>query len=427
MSMLSTSKIREALVPDQGPQRTLGLATLFNAFGMGLVITVMALYFTTVLHLSTTKVGIGMTVAGLVGLLGGIPFGHLGDRYGPREVTRMVLLFEAAITICYVFIHGFVAFLIVACLEMLSISAFMAVDGALVRRVSAGNFAVPSMLRAISNLGTLVGAMLCGVALAVGTAGAYRTLIVLNVMTFLVAWLVLGRLPHYEPLPKSKGEESQWLALRDKPFVVYTVLSGILSMQFWVIMRPLPLWVVYHTNAPRWIVPYFLVVNTILVVLFQSRVGRNVNSVRRGGAALRTSGVIFLVSCSLIGLATGVPLWIALLILVSAIIVHTIGELYYTAGSISVSFGLAPEHAQGQYQGLAAMGFGVGVAMSPVLMIGVVLSLGRLGWVGLGVLFALLGVASQAVARWGERTRPATAESAESAAVPAPEAAVEVH
>src|SRR5690348_8384621 len=118
MSMLSSLKIREALVPDQGPQRTLGLATLLNAFGMGLVITAMTLYFTMILDLSTAQVGIGMTVAGIVGLLGGIPFGHLGDRYGPREVTRVVLLAEAAITICYVFIHGFVAFLIVACLEM---------------------------------------------------------------------------------------------------------------------------------------------------------------------------------------------------------------------------------------------------------------------------------------------------------------------
>jgi hypothetical protein len=414
MSMLSSLKIREALVPDQGPQRTLGLATLINAFGMGLVITAMALYFTRVIHLSTVQVGIGMTIAGVVGLLGGIPFGHLGDRYGPREVTRAVLLFEAAITICYVFIHGFAAFLLVACLEMLSISAFMAVDGALVRRVSGDNFGVPSMLRAISNLGTLVGALLCGVAMAVGTAGAYRTLIVVNVLTFLAAWAVLGRLPHYEPLPKPKGEEKPWLALRDKPFVVYTVLSGILSMQFWVIMRPLPLWVVDHTNAPRWIVPYFLVLNTILVVMFQGRVGRTVDSVRRGGAALRTSGVIFLVSCSLIGLATGTPVWVALLILVLAVIVHTVGELYYTAGSISVSFGLAPEHAQGQYQGLAGIGFGVGAAMSPVLMIGV-------------VLFAVLGLASPAVARWGERTRPAAAERTAASVPQAAEAAVEAH
>jgi MFS family permease len=313
---------------------------------------------------------------------------------------------------------------IVACLETLSVSAFMAMDGALVRRVSSGNFAVPSMLRAISNLGTLVGAMLCGIAVAIGTGQAYRTLIVLNAMTFLVAWVVIGRLPHYEPLPKSKGQQSRWLALRDKPFVAYTVVGGLLSMQFWVIMQPLPLWVIGHTHAPRWIVPYFLVINTILVVFFQSRVGRNVNTVRRGGAALRTSGVIFLVSCSVIGLATGVSMWVALLLLVAAVVVHSIGELYYTAGSISMSFGLAPEHAQGQYQGLAGMGSGVGFAISPILMIGAVLSIGRFGWVGLGVLFALLGLVSPAVARWGERTRPAFADAAGGVAS---EAAAEAH
>lgn len=46
-------------------------------------------------------------------------------------------------------------------------------------------------------------------------------------------------------------------------------------------------------------------------------------------------------------------------------------------------------------------------------MIGLVLSLGRAGWIGLGGLFLLLGLAAPAVARWGERTRPAPAPGVE--------------
>jgi MFS family permease len=411
MSKLQSLGIREALIPDRGPQRILGLATLINNFGLGLVMTAMTLFFTRVVHLSTGQVGIGLTVAGAVGIVGGFPLGDLADRYGPRELARAVLLAEAAITICYVFIHGFVAFLIVASLEMLSISAYMGVAGVLMRRVGGDqNAAVPNVMRAIGNLAVSVGALGCGVALAIGTAQAYRSLIIVNALTFVCAWAVLGRLPHYDPLPKPEGQGRRWIALADKPFLVYTALAGVMAMQYTIIMEPLPLWVVGHTHAPRWIVPGFLIINTALVVVLQVRVGRNIDTIRQGGAALRRSGVIFLLSCSLIGLAAGIPAWIALLVLIAGVAIHTIGELYYSAGSFAVGFGLPPEHAQGQYQGLAGVGMSAGMAAGPVLTIGLVLSLGRVGWVGLGCLFALFGLAVPAVARWGERTRPAVAD-----------------
>ena len=79
----------------------------------------------------------------------------------------------------------------------------------------------------------------------------------------------------------------------------------------------------------------------------------------------------------------------------------------------ALDFGLAPPHAQGQYQGLVGMGNFAGQALSPFILVGLVLSGGRLGFVLLGAWFALLGLAGPAVARWGERTRPA-APAAES-------------
>jgi hypothetical protein len=331
--------------------------------------------------------------------------------YGPREVARAVLPVQAVVTICYVFIHGFVPFVIVASLEIICLTAFLAVNRALMRRVGGdGNAALPNVMAAIGNLAISVGALVCGIAVAIGTAQAFRSLIIVNALTFVCAWAVLGRLPRYEPLPKPEGHNKPWIALTDGAFLTFVVLDAVMSMQFSVIMTPLPLWVVGYTQAPRWIVPVFLVINTALVVLLQVRVGRNVDTVQRGGAALRRSGVIFLVSCSMIGLAAGVPEWISLLCLISAVAIHTIGELYYTAASFAVSFGLAPASAQGQYQGLLGIGMSVGAAVSPVLMIGLVLSLGRVGWVGLGGLFALSGLAAPAVARWGARTRLAVAD-----------------
>jgi hypothetical protein len=57
------------------------------------------------------------------------------------------------------------------------------------------------------------------------------------------------------------------------------------------------------------------------------------------------------------------------------------------------------------------MGNGAGQALSPFVLIGLVLAGGRLGFVLLGAWFALLGLAAPAVARWGERTRPAAPDT----------------
>jgi MFS family permease len=400
------------LVPEPGPRRVFALGAFVNAVGFGLVFTSMALYFTRVLDLSITQVGVGLTAAGLIGMFAGVPVGHLADLRGPRQVVRVTLLVQVLVTVGFLFIQSFWAFVVVVTLEVMCFDAYNAASGALLRRVGGEKAAAyRSQVRALGNIAISLGAIGSGVAIAFDTPAAYRTLIVVNASTFVLTWLVLGRLPHYPPLPKPEEDGgSRWIALRDRPFVVYAALAGALSMQYWVITDPLPLWTVNYTDAPRWGVAVFLIVNTVLVALLQVRVGRNVETLQQGGQALRRSGLIFLASCSAIGLAAGMPGWVALLWLIGAIALHTYGEIWYSSAQFALDFGLPPEHAQGQYQGLAGIGTTLGSAAAPALMLGVVLSLGTAGWVGLGVLFALFGLAGPAVARWGERTRPAAAE-----------------
>ncbi|MEW1930159.1 MFS transporter, partial [Streptomyces sp. NPDC088360] len=66
----------------------------------------------------------------------------------------------------------------------------------------------------------------------------------------------------------------------------------------------------------------------------------------------------------------------------------------------------APDHAQGQYQGLLGLGFSAGQALAPAILTTVVLGLGTAGWLLLGVFFAAVGAAGPALERWGTRTRP---------------------
>jgi MFS family permease len=415
MPGLNPGRALMSLVPESRTQRTYLLATLINMYGIGLILTAMTLYAIKVVHLTAQDSGLALTIAGLVGLLAAMPMGTLADRRGPRDVNRLAMVLMAAAGLSFVlFAHGFVSYLIVATVQASALSASVTADLALLRRVG-GEEATTfrAQMQAVLNLGISLGVATCGVAIQLNTVNAYRALFFGQALTSLIGVAVLGRLPKYRPLPGAH-EESVVAVLKDRAFLGYTVLSGGMYMQYFVLALLLPVWVVYHTHAPRWSVSAFVIINTVLVVLFQVRIGKTVQTIKQGGAAIRRAGVVFLVSCSAMGLATGIPGWAALLLLAAAAVLHTYGELWASSGTYALDFGLAPEHAQGQYQGLVGMGNGAGQALSPFVLIGLVLASGRLGFVLLGAWFTLLGLAAPAVARWGERTRPASALTGES-------------
>jgi Major Facilitator Superfamily len=401
------------------------LATLINIYGTGLILTAMTLYAIRVVHLTAERSGLALTIAGLVGLLAGMPMGRLADRHGPRDVLALSLLVVGAAAAGYVlFAHGFTSYLIVATVDGLALSSAAASSVALLRRVGGADATTfRSQANVVINVGVSLGVATCGVAIELNTVNAYRALFLGNALSCVIGAAMLTRLTRFEPLPGAH-EESPFTALKDKPFLGYALLSGAMFMQNLVLGLLLPVWVVFHTSAPRWSVSAFVIINTLLVVLLQVRVGKKVQTIRQGGAAFRRAGVIFLVSCSAMGLAAGLPAWGALLLLGGAVGLHTLGELWQSSGMFALDFGLAPPHAQGQYQGLVGMGNFAGQALSPLVLVGLVLSGGRVGFVLLGAWFALLGLTAPAVARWGERTRPAEPAAVAGAVAEAGQAAV---
>jgi predicted MFS family arabinose efflux permease len=393
-------------LPEPGPTRVLALATLISTIGTGLFITSSVLYFTRAVHLPATQVGIGLTVAGLIGLLAGIPVGEIADRRDPRQVQLVTLVLMAVTMACYVFVNSFAVFAIVATVDMLAASASNAARGGLIYRVGGERAAAfRSQLRAISNVGISVGALGAGVAIQLDTRLAYQVLVLLNALSFVVCALVYLRLPNYPPIPRPR-EARRWLALRDWPFVAYTAINGAMSLQYFVLSLPLPIWIASHTTAPRWTVAAVMLINTFMCVFLQVNVGSKVDTIRKGSAAMRTAGLIFVVSCALMALLADMPVWVAALLVVVAVVVHTFGEMWHAAATFALGFDLAPGYAQAQYQGLLHIGFGAGQAIAPVVLISLCIGLGQPGWLLLGGIFAVIGLVAGPVARWAERTRP---------------------
>lgn len=414
MPRFSPVRAVSSLIPaEPGPKRSYALATLIDTFGTGLLLLSLPLYLTRIVHMSAAQVGLGMTIAAAATLLAGLPIGELADRRGPLEVAKVMLLVRCGAMIAFLFIDNFVTFVAVALVNTVAARAILTADGALLRRVAGEDAAsFRSSTHAITNVGFSLGFACCGIAIQLDTPIAYQALITIDALTFLGAWMVLRKLPRYEPLPKPvRGR--RWGVLRDRPFVAFAVLGSAMSIEFSVILLLLPLWVVDHTDAPRWSIPLSLVINTILVVLFQVRLGGRVQTIRDGGFGWRRSGVFFLFSCAAMGFAAGLPGWAALLLVVAAVCLHTFGEIFHTASGFVLSLGLPPAHAQGQYDGFQGIVGDISSAATPVLLLGLVLSLGLPGLLGLGAFFALSGLLMPAVARWAERTRPAAADLAE--------------
>jgi MFS family permease len=392
--------------------RTLSAMTLANTVGSGLLGASVVLYFTHLVGLSGGQVGLGLTVAGGLGLLVGIPVGHVADRRGPREVLVALMLGEAVATLSYVFVRSFGVFLVAVCLVVTVDRAASAVKQGLLAQVlpSEDRVAARAFLRAVTNVGFAIGSGIAGIGILIDTQAAYDVLIAGDAVTFAVAALLLLRLPHVPPQPPA-ATGPRLVVLRDRPYLAVSALVAVMSLHVSLLDVGLPLWVEGHTNAPRAIVAVVFIVNCVLVALFSVRFARGSDTVAGAARAGARAAVLLALSCVVFAATSGPAATVAAIVLVIAAVIQVGGEMAQSASGWGLAFGLAPDHAQGQYQGAASTAVAIAMMAGPATMAGVT-SAGTIGWLAYGAVFLLAGFATVPVAAWAQRTREAAAATA---------------
>ncbi|GAA3131392.1 MFS family permease [Kribbella aluminosa] len=388
------------LLPAPGPLRPLALATLLSRVGNGLLMTISVLYFTRIIGLSVAQVGLGLTVAGLFGLLASIPFGHLADRRGPRTLFVVLSLLLALLALLYLVIGTFWQFLAVASAVTVLDRGSNAVRFALIAGVTQGSERVQARayLRSMTNIGVTAGAGLGAVALSFGTAASYRLMFGLYVVLGVISALVVLAVPRVAPRPRTDGPV--WIALRDRGYLAVSALNAAISIHFSVVDVAIPLWVVDHTDAPHWAAAVPLIVNAAGVAVLQVRASRGIVDTAGAARATRTAGLLLLASMVLFAAASAGDVIVAVVVLAVASLVQTAGELLQSSGSFLLGFELAADHAQGQYQGVWNTSTSVSSMLAPSIMALLPLGLGVPGWIILGVWFAVVGVLFVPVVRW---------------------------
>lgn len=393
------------LVPEKGPRRVLVAVQLINLLGNGMFLTGQALFFTRSVGLPVAEVGLGLGISAFVGLLAGLPVGRLADKKGSREAYVVSLALEGLAAASLIFVHAFWSFLVLVCLTQLAESASRAARGPILREYGGEHPAqFRAYLRSLSNVAVTGGAGIATFAILIGTRPAYVALVLGNAATFFVCSALMLLVPHVAP-KVVPSQAMGWTVLRDKPFAALTVHEGLLATQGCIITFVLPLWIVDHTDAPHWTIGLGLIINTVLCATTQIRASKRVETPSQAGRALRRAGVAFLLAAILLAAMAGPPGWIAVVLLVPGIVIHTIGETWQTAAGFELSFALAPAHSQGQYSAMYNIGAGLASALGPPMLALLCISWGKPGWFVAGGIFAVLGLLGPPLVSWAERTR----------------------
>ncbi len=409
--------------PLSGSQRTLATAQLVSAIGDGAYYTSSALYFTRIVGLSPTRLGLGLAVAWAIGSVAGVPLGHLADRRGPRGTAAALALVTSVVVASFLVVDDFLPFLVAACLYATAQSGLSAARQALVGGLvpEGERTAALARLQATLNAGLAVGAALGGVALTVGTRAAFLAAFTLTALGFLATGLILLRLPAVLPaVPavearpangapgrgRGRGRDGGFAVLADRRYALVTLVNTVLLLRMPLLSLVIPLWIADRAPQLGWLGSALFVLNTVGVTLFQVRTARAVTGLPSAARAVRQAGAVLLASCAVFALsAAPVPVWAMAALLVGGAVLQVLGEMKQSAGSWQIAFDLAPADRLGQYQGFFGTGVAVARTAGPLLLTTLLLDGGGPGWLVLGVLFLAAGCAMGPAVRHAERDR----------------------
>ncbi|MFE1318290.1 MFS transporter [Kitasatospora phosalacinea] len=377
------------------------LWTLFvDRTGTGVWAAVCVLYFTELDRLTAARVGLLLGVSSVAGIAGTPLAGRLAASYGVRRVLIGCHLLRVAAMTAVLACSAFTPLLLLVALATLGDRAARAMEMLYATEVAGERrSAYRALSRTAMNAGYAAGAALAALGLAVGTAAAYRALVVVDVASFLVAAALVASLR--EPARAGAGSEpgtgagaaedrtaanspsrpSPW---RDAGYLRFVALDAVLTIDDAILNVGLPLWLIHSTRAPHALVPAFLAVNTVVVVLAQLRVSALVSTARQAVRVVPLYGFAVLGCCAAAALAHRTGAWAASVLLLVAAVLVTLAELVRSVVSWELSVALAPERARPEYLGVAGMAHSTEKAAGPLLLTGAVLAAGPLGWLTLG-------------------------------------------
>ncbi|WP_020661217.1 MFS transporter [Amycolatopsis benzoatilytica] len=372
--------------------RRLATAQALTSAGDGAVLGVSAVHFTTRVGLPAGIVALGLSLGAATSLTTTVPFGTLLDRIGARRALAAATVAAVASLLLFAVARNVSTYIAACALFACGQSALAAGRQAVVATVVApeGRVRARAVLHTAVNIGIGVGSGLGALVLASGANAG--TVFAVDAGLFLFATALYLHAGPDAPAERQSG----WPALRDRRYVTMTVLAAVTQLTMPILSVTLPLWIVTRGSAPQWTSAIVLLANTVLVVVLQLPISRQVRDARTARRSLAFAGLFLIAACAVFGSlgATSQPVVVALI----GALLLTLAETTASAGCWHLAFSLAPEGHQGQYQALFATSTALARITGPIVLVPLVLTFGFLGWTlaGLGMLTAALALAAMA-------------------------------
>ena len=405
--------------PPGGRDARIMLTALFlDRTGSGVWNAAEVLYLTVEAGLDARRIGLLLGLGGVAGILGSPIAGRLAARHPVRTLLICCHLLRL-VTLCVILSSTSFAVLLPA----IALTVFGDRSAKTLEMLFAADVAGPqrstyqALSRSVANAGIAIGAGIAAIGLAIGTRDAYRTLILLDALSFAVISLFVRRVRKSTRAPVKAAEpgrqqtQNPW---KDRGYLSFVFLDIFMTTDDSILNVGLPLWLLTRTSAPHALVPAFLVLNTVLVVLLQMRISAATKGPRDATIAVLRYGILIFVGCVCLAAAPEFGTWIASLALLLAAGMQTFAELMRSVSSWELAVALAPEDARPAYLGVAGISQSVQKSAGPLLLTGVVMAAGPVGWVAHGGVVAGCSVLQSRSClrkldrRPAERSQPAT-------------------
>jgi MFS family permease len=403
------------LLPLAGPTtlvRRLSAQSVLSAFGDGVFLTGSAVFFTQIVGLSAARVGLGLTIAGVVTFLVAVPLGKLSDRFGAKRIWAVSSLIEAVLYLGWLAVGGMLGFVAVMVAVQVVSTASRSARNAYrfdvfprEQRVSSNAY-----FRAARNVGYTLGALVAGLALATNSNDVIRLVPAVTAALLLLNATLVSLLPrrgeHVEeesPLEAALNDRGRQSALRNRGYLLMSVCGGVLGTHQVLLNVVIPLWLVEETDAPRVLLAWLFGTNTVLTVLLQVAAARGVVTVTDSLRAIRRGAFCLILSCGIVLVTHDTVGWVTIALVWVGHITVTGAELFDSAGEWGLQAELSDPERRGEYQGVSQLGYTLGSVWAPAAYTFLAMEWGTRGWLVIAAIVALATLAMHPSARAAER------------------------
>ncbi|WP_026189955.1 MFS transporter [Salinispora mooreana] len=390
-------------------------SAMASSFSNGVFYTVSALFFTRVVGLGVGQVGLGLTIAGAIAIAASFVAGRAADRIGAPAVLVTTTASQGLALLAYPTTTTLTTFTLVAGVAVASKAAQGAARATVLAHAFTGaeRVLVRARLGVVINVFMGVGTVCGGLALLADTTVGY-IMAILGSGTFVLVsvWPLLAirsqlaaRARDDEACAAVPASRSGSSPLRDRCYLAVSGLNALLAMHAGLLTVGVPLWITEHTSAPPVTVTLVLLLNTALVVAIQTPLARRIHGIRRSARAVHIAGLTLALACLVYSASATASTVIAICLLLSAAVVHTIGEVTAEIGSWGLAFDFAPRSSAGAYQGVNQASVAAGAMLAPLVITTTALTHGAIGWLVLAAVFTSAGAGTLLAVRGRQRTQ----------------------